>query len=98
VLATWKQLIDNGTLQSGDASLAATARPAVARLNDKELAALDGAGSVTVSGSRGSITLPVVAADLPDGVVWLPSNSSGRGLLAEVAACGESVRVKGVRS
>jgi NADH-quinone oxidoreductase subunit G len=26
---------------------------------------------------RGSITLPVVIADLPDGVVWLPANSAG---------------------
>jgi NADH-quinone oxidoreductase subunit G len=30
---------------------------------------------VTVSSERGSVTLPVELSDLPDGVVWLPSNS-----------------------
>ena len=32
-------------------------------------------GHVTVATERGAITLPVEADDLPDGVVWLPTNS-----------------------
>ena len=40
--------------------------------------AVQGTGSdTTVRTERGSITLPVVIADLPDGVVWLPANSPG---------------------
>ena len=31
----------------------------------------------TVRTERGAVTLPVVFADLPDGVVWLPMNSPG---------------------
>ena len=31
-LATWKQMLDNGSLQDGDAALRATARRAVARV------------------------------------------------------------------
>ena len=30
-----------------------------------------------MSTERGAITLPVAITDLPDGVVWLPTNSPG---------------------
>ena len=30
-----------------------------------------------MSTSRGRVTLPLVCADLPDRVVWLPTNSPG---------------------
>jgi NADH-quinone oxidoreductase subunit G len=94
VLATWKQLLDNGSMQDGDKHLAATARPAVARV---PAAVYDALGSaVTVTGDRGSVTLPaVVADDLVDGVVWLPMNSTGNGVLAGVASPGSRVRVTG---
>jgi NADH-quinone oxidoreductase subunit G len=76
-LATWRQLLDNGTLQRNEPHLAATARQAVARLSEATAAAfgITLGGTVTVANRHGSITLPVVAADLPDGVVWLPENS-----------------------
>jgi NADH-quinone oxidoreductase subunit G len=42
------------------------------------------------------VTLPVeVAADLPDGVVWVPARSFGNGVLADLASPGSSVTVKG---
>ena len=41
------------------------------------------------------ITLPVVVADLPDDVVWVPARSFGRGVLAELASPGSAVTVKG---
>jgi NADH-quinone oxidoreductase subunit G len=79
VLATWHQLIDQGTLLEGDEYLAGTARPPVARVG-KDLAArlgvVDG-DPVTVGTATGAITLPVAIADLPDQVVWLPTNSPG---------------------
>ena len=54
-----------------------------------------GSQLATVTGDRGSITLPVVVTDLPDGVVWVPARSFGRGVLAELASPGSTVTVKG---
>jgi NADH-quinone oxidoreductase subunit G len=78
VLATWRHLLDNGSLQSDEPHLAGTARATVARISaaTAERIGLDGNPAVTVKTERGSITLPVEHADLPDGVVWLPGNSS----------------------
>lgn len=103
VLASWKQLIDLGSMQDGEEHLRATARRPVARLGRAAYEAVFGmlegeAGRdqlVTVTGDRGSVTLPVVVADLPDGVVWVPARSFGRGVLAELASPGSTVTVKG---
>ncbi|WP_236789727.1 NADH-quinone oxidoreductase subunit G [Amycolatopsis sp. GM8] len=84
-LATWRQLIDNGSLQAGEPHLAGTARPAVARVSAKAAAELGG-DTVTVSTDRGAITLPVEVADLPEGVVWLPANSGDSRVRAELGA------------
>ncbi|WP_309649376.1 NADH-quinone oxidoreductase subunit G [Nocardioides sp.] len=93
-LASWKQMLDNGSLQDGDKHLAATARPTVARVGRTVFDALG--PTVTVTGDRGSVTLPaVVADDLVDGAVWLPANSFGNGVLADVASPGSRVTVKG---
>ena len=94
VLSTWKQLLDNGTMLVGDKHLAATARPAVARVSQ---AVHDACGpTVTVTGDRGSITLPSeVAPDIVDGVVWLPASSTGLGLLTDLASPGSRVTVTG---
>jgi NADH-quinone oxidoreductase subunit G len=77
LLATWRRLLDNGSMQDGEPHLAGTARPAVALLSE---ATATGLGvhigeKVTVSTQRGSVTLPAAAADLPAGVVWIPGNS-----------------------
>ncbi|KRE95643.1 NADH-quinone oxidoreductase subunit G [Nocardioides sp. Soil774] len=100
-LATWKQLIDLGSMQDGEAHLRATARTPVARLSRASYESVFGmldAGQdpvATISGDRGSVTLPVVVADLPDDVVWVPARSFGRGVLAELASPGSTVTVKG---
>ena len=92
-LATWKQMLDNGSMQDGEKALRATARMAVARL---PRSMYDAVGPVvTVTGDRGSMTLPVEVADLPDGVVWVPANSAGNGVLADLGAPGSPVTVKG---
>jgi NADH-quinone oxidoreductase subunit G len=75
LLATWRQLLDNGTLQSDEPHLAGTQRPAVVRLNPETAARFGVNGTATVKTEHGSVTLPVEYADLPDGVVWLPGNS-----------------------
>ncbi|WP_248580218.1 NADH-quinone oxidoreductase subunit G [Nocardioides sp. InS609-2] len=103
-LATWKQMIDNGSLQDGDEHLRATARRPVARLGQTAYDDLFGMldpGTVpqaTLTGDRGAVTLPVEVADLPDGVVWVPANSFGNGVLADLASPGSTVLVKGVRA
>jgi NADH-quinone oxidoreductase subunit G len=51
---------------------------------------------VTVTGDRGSVTLPTEAcADLVGDTVWVPANSTGNGVLADLASPGSGVRVKG---
>ncbi|RJQ77269.1 NADH-quinone oxidoreductase subunit G [Pseudonocardiaceae bacterium YIM PH 21723] len=78
VLATWHQLIDHGSMQDGEPHLAGTARPAVARLSVDTAKAFGVADAalITVGTDRGSVTLLAEFADLPEGVVWLPSNST----------------------
>jgi NADH-quinone oxidoreductase subunit G len=103
VLATWKQLVDLGAMQDGEDHLRATARTPVARVSratyESALGMLgtqpDGEQLATITGDRGSVTLPVVVADLPDGVVWVPARSFGRGVLAELASPGSPVTLKG---
>ena len=50
--------------------------------------------AVTITGDRGSVTLPAVATDdLTDDTVWIPANSFGRGVLADLASPGSTVTV-----
>ncbi|HWF28774.1 MAG TPA: NADH-quinone oxidoreductase subunit G [Mycobacterium sp.] len=79
VLSGWRMLLDSGRLQDGEPHLAGTARTPVVRLSAEtaaEIGAAEGDG-VTVSTSRGSITLPLNVTEMPDRVVWLPLNSPG---------------------
>ncbi|WP_439386009.1 NADH-quinone oxidoreductase subunit G [Amycolatopsis lexingtonensis] len=84
ILSTWRQLIDNGSLQDGEPHLKGTQRTPVARLSAKTAEGLGAA--VRVSTERGAITLPVEIADLPDGVVWLPGNSDGSAVFKTLGA------------
>ena len=78
VVATWHHLLDRGTLQLGDDDLAATARTAAARVSaaTADAAGLDAEGFVTLTTDQGSLSLPVVITDMPDSVVWIPTNST----------------------
>ena len=92
-LATWKQMLDNGRLQRGDEALRATARTAVARVSQT---VYDACGpAVTLTGDRGSVTLPAEVTDIADDTVWVPAGSFGRGVLADLASPGSTVTVKG---
>jgi NADH-quinone oxidoreductase subunit G len=98
VLATWRHLLDRGSLQEGDPYLTATARPAVARVSPATAAAagaVDG-GELTVSTEAGSLTLPLVVTAMPDGVVWVPANSDGSTPRVTLGAGnGDVVRITG---
>ncbi len=97
VLATWHHLLDAGRMQDGEPYLAGTAPVAVARVSGetaRRVGATDAPG-LTVSTERGSITLPLVISDeMPDGVVWLPTNSVGAPVRQALAADhGSTVRI-----
>jgi NADH-quinone oxidoreductase subunit G len=79
VLASWRQLLDAGTLQRDEPELAGTARRPVVRIGAgtaRALGVVDG-DRVTVNGATGSVQLPVQVTAMPDQVVWLPMRSPG---------------------
>ena len=87
-LATWAQLIDAGRMQDGEPYLAGTARPTAARTSAATATAagaVDG-DKVTVSTAAGSVTVPLEVTDMAEGVVWLPTNSSGNAVRADLGA------------
>jgi NADH-quinone oxidoreductase subunit G len=87
-LATWHQLIDAGRLQDGEPYLAGTARTAVARVSAATAAAagLADGDKVTVATAAGSVTVPLGVTDMADGTVWLPANSPGSAVRADLGA------------
>jgi NADH-quinone oxidoreductase subunit G len=85
LLATWRLLLDRGRLQDGERYLAGTAKFATARLSPGTAAEIGAADTVTVSTRHGSVTLPLqLTPDLPDRVVWLPTNSDGCSLYRDL--------------
>jgi len=93
-LATWKLMLDNGSMQDGEKYLRATGRTPVCRVSPTAASALG--AMVTLEGDRGTVTLPVeVADDLADDVAWVPANSTGSGVLADLASPGSGVHLKG---
>jgi NADH-quinone oxidoreductase subunit G len=88
VLATWHELIDVGRMSDGDENLAGTAKPARAALSAGAAASLGVAEGdpVSVSTPRGTITVPAAIAEMPDGVVWLPTNARGCAVRASLGA------------
>ncbi|MGI5165443.1 NADH-quinone oxidoreductase subunit G [Spirillospora sp. CA-253888] len=91
LLSSWRMLLDDGTLQDGEPYLAGTARPPVVRLSPVTAAELGiepaaartgptgpAGATVTVTGPRGSVTLPLeITPGMADRVAWLPANSAG---------------------
>ncbi|HXT92796.1 MAG TPA: NADH-quinone oxidoreductase subunit G [Trebonia sp.] len=87
-LATWAQLIDAGRMQDGEPYLAGTARSIAARASAGTAAAAGVADGdkVTVATEAGSVTVPLEVTNMADGVVWLPTNSSGSAVRADLGA------------
>ena len=93
VLDTHKPMIDAGRLQDGAPWLAGSARASVALASPATLAAA-GVGAdelLTLTTSRGSLTLPAEPADLPDNVVWVPECSQGSFVHESLGAAGSVV-------
>ena len=93
VLATWPELLDAGRLQDGDEHLAGTAKPARAAMNLATATShgLSAGDQVAVSTERGALVVPVEIADLPDQVVWLPTNARNCAVRATLGAAHGSI-------
>nr|WP_169949899.1 NADH-quinone oxidoreductase subunit G [Microbispora sp. H11081] len=96
VLATWHLLLDEGRMQDGEPYLAGTARSVAALLSEAtaaEIGAVDG-GKITIGDD---VVVPVRVADLPDRVVWVPSNSAGLSVTRDLrAVAGDVVKIGSV--
>ena len=86
--STWHQLLDAGRMQDGEPYLAGTARPVAAKLSAATASAAGVADGdkLTVATAAGSITVPVDVVPMADGVVWLPANSPGSAVRADLGA------------
>ncbi|WP_159941387.1 MULTISPECIES: NADH-quinone oxidoreductase subunit G [unclassified Nocardiopsis] len=79
LLSTWRQLLGTGRMEDGEPYLAGTARQARAYLSQAtadEVGVPDG-GTLSVTGAKGSVSVPVIVTDIADRVVWLPANADG---------------------
>jgi NADH-quinone oxidoreductase subunit G len=87
LLASWHWLLDDGPMQDGEPFLAGTAKKPRLHLSPATAAEVGAAEGdlVTVSSSRGNLTLPLVVADLPDRVVWVPMRTPGAAVRRDLA-------------
>ena len=93
LLASWHWLLDDGSLQDGEPFLAGTAKRPRLHLSAAtaaEIGAVEG-GPVTVSSERGSLTLPLVVAEMPDRVVWVPMRTPDAAVRRDLAVLPGSV-------
>ncbi|MGW0882153.1 NADH-quinone oxidoreductase subunit G [Streptomyces sp. NPDC002671] len=88
VLAGHRLLLDQGLLQEGDEALAGTRHAARARVSSATAAeaGVEDGGLLAVTGSAGTVELPLQITEMPDRVVWLPLNSLGRGVASDTGA------------
>lgn len=87
VLATWRHLLDAGSLQDGEPHLAGTAPTPHARVSAATADALgvtDG-DHLRVAAAGTEVIAPVLVSEMADHVVWLPTNSAGCDLRAALA-------------
>jgi NADH-quinone oxidoreductase subunit G len=88
-------------MSDGDEHLAGTAKPAralVSKATADEIGMAEGE-PVSVGTERGSIVVPVTIAEMPDRVVWLPTNARGCAVRARLGAvAGDVVTLTSVRT
>ena len=97
VLASWKQMIDDGRMQDNEEHLRATARRPVAVVAPAfaERHGFADGDAVTITSDRGAVTLPLlVALEAADDTVWAPAHSGGTAVHSTVGPAGTPVRVE----
>ncbi len=77
ILASWRLLLDAGSLQDGENNLAGTAHPSVAVISAKRAQSLgvQKGELVNISTANGTITLPCEIGEIEESSVWIPRNS-----------------------
>jgi NADH-quinone oxidoreductase subunit G len=97
VLASWKQMVDDGRMQDGAGDMRRTARKPVLLVGRSTLDQLGVAVGdvVTLTGPLGAIQLPIGVADLADGTVWAPASAPGASVRHVVGPAGSSVLITG---
>ena len=97
ILSTWNLLLDDGSLQKGEEHLAGTQRPVVAHMSEKTANdnKLENGEKVTISNSRGSITIKLEIIEMVNDVVWIPSNNHDSKVKSKLGAKeGDVVTIK----
>ena len=97
LLTSWRQLLDLGSLQIGEANLAGTARKPVAHISSNRAAKLGVVDSdiVKISSEVGSIKLPVEISAMSDDLIWVPRNSQDSQVISSLGfVTGEVTVVK----
>ena len=93
ILTSWRNLLDEGTLQSGEPNLAGTAKKSQCVISSdraERLGIKDG-DLIRVSNEIGSITLPARIGDIDFRAVWIPRNSKGSRPLVELGSSSHSL-------
>jgi NADH-quinone oxidoreductase subunit G len=93
ILTSWRNLLDEGTLQSGEPNLAGTAKKSECVISSdraERLGIKDG-DLIRVSNEIGSITLPARVGDIDFRAIWIPRNSKGSRPLVELGSATHSL-------
>jgi NADH-quinone oxidoreductase subunit G len=85
-LTSWRLLLDLGTLQDGEANLAGTARKATAHISSAraEKLGVKSGDQISISSDLGNLKLPVTISSMSDDAIWVPRNSIGSQVLANL--------------
>lgn len=94
-LSSWRLLLDLGTLQEGEANLAGTARTASAHISNSRAKKLGvKAGElISIATDFGSLELPVEISEISDNDIWVPRNSIGSQVIANLGFVSGQVTV-----
>lgn len=87
-LASYRMLLDGSRMEAGEPNLTGTRRPELMRMSPAtadRLGLADGA-TVTATGPRGTVTLPLAVTDMVDDVVWMPGQVAGASLRGRLGA------------
>ncbi len=85
-LTSWRLLLDLGTLQDGEANLAGTARKATAHISPAraEKLGVKSGDQISISSDLGNLKLPITISAMSDDAIWVPRNSIGSQVLANL--------------
>ncbi len=98
-LISHKVMVDLGRMIDGAKDLRLAARKPVAFVSAASLEKLGVAqdDTVRIQGPRGTMDLPIEAADLPDSLVWVPECSVGQGINVDLGEPGSPVSITPIR-